>query len=1095
MKIQKLLTSLWLIIGISFSAPAQKWIEAVRSQHPTLQEVQTAFYDYWRGKTIEKGQGYKQFKRWEWLMSTRLMPDGKLPSSDITIRNYNDYLQTRSAGTNRLTATPNWIFSGPTTSPGQNNGLGRVNCIGFHPTDVNTFWVGTPAGGLWKTTNGGASWTTVTDNLPVLGVSDIAIDPTNPNTMYIATGDGDGAISLNDYPGDTKSIGILKSTDGGVTWNTTGLSWSVTQLRLIRRLIINPTNPQILVAATSNGIYRTTNGGANWTQAQTGYFMDVEFKPGDPNTVYAASNGSSTSNAQIYRSVNGGASWTSVISLPNVQRMNIAVTPSSPGLVDVLCCNFNGGLAGLWYSNNSGASFSQYFTSNNSNNLLHNSYNASGAGGQGDYDLAYALSPTNANEIWLGGINLWKSTNGGTNWNLATMWAPPHPSQNPTSVPVTHADKHFLAFHPLAPGTLFDCNDGGLYKTTNGGNTWTDLSNGLGISQLYRIGTSATIANNVIMGLQDNGTKELYNNSFFERTGGDGMECIIDYTNPNIEYASSQYGDIYKSTDGGDSFDSIVGSGGTGVNIKGPWITPYVMHPTNNSTLLVGKSQVYRSTNGGTNWSQLGILSGADGFIFSLAYAPSNPQIIYASTATQIYKTSNGGVSWTLLNGLASPTAPNTYIAVHPTNPNLLYVTIGGYTANDKVWTVSSTNAPTTNWQNISGSLPNVPVNCIVYQNGTNGGVYIGTDVGVFYRDASSTDWTEFNSGLPRVIVTELEISYNNNKLWAATFGRGLWSSNLCYINATAGGATTFCEGGSVTLSSTATSGNQWYRNGTLIAGATNPTYNASTAGNYAVLSTSWGACSTILSNTITVTTLARPAASITSSGPTTFCTGSNVVLQANSATGLTYQWSNNGTPISGATSSSYTANTSGTFTVVVTGSNNCTNTSNSIQVTANPAPATPTISWNGSQLTTSATGVSYQWYLNGAVIPGATSAAHTPTAIGTYRIMVSANGCSSTSNDYTLVVTNTNSSAALSRYQAQVFPNPAKNILTVQFSETPEITLTIQLLNSQGKVVKTISTKNKITTIPVEQLSSGLYLLSIQGEGYQQIKKIEVLD
>jgi hypothetical protein len=180
---------------------------------------------------------------------------------------------------------------------------------------------------------------------------------------------------------------------------------------------------------------------------------------------------------------------------------------------------------------------------------------------------------------------------------------------------------------------------------------------------------------------------------------------------------------------------------------------------------------------------------------------------------------------------------------------------------------------------------------------------------------------------------------------------------------------------------------------------------------------------------------------------------------------------------------------------VVVTGSNNCTNTSNSIQVTANPAPATPTISWNGSQLTTSATGVSYQWYLNGAVIPGATSAAHTPTAIGTYRIMVSANGCSSTSNDYTLVVTNTNSSAALSRYQAQVFPNPAKNILTVQFSETPEITLTIQLLNSQGKVVKTISTKNKITTIPVEQLSSGLYLLSIQGEGYQQIKKIEVLD
>jgi photosystem II stability/assembly factor-like uncharacterized protein len=1017
------------------------------------------------------------------------MPDGKLPSSDITIRNYNDYLQTRSAGATRLTATPNWIFSGPTTSPGQYNGLGRVNCIGFHPTDVNTFWVGTPAGGLWKTTNGGASWTTVTDNLPVLGVSDIAIDPTNPNTMYIATGDGDG------YPGDTKSVGILKSTDGGVTWNTTGLSWSVTQLRLIRRLIINPTNPQTLIAATTDGIYRTTNGGVNWTQAQTGHFMDVEFKPGDPNTVYAASNGSSTSNAQIYRSVNGGASWTSVISLPNVWRMNIAVTPSSPGLVDVLCCNLNGGLAGLWYSGNSGASFSQYFASNNSNNLLHESYNASGAGGQGDYDLAYALSPTNENEIWLGGINLWKSTNGGANWNLATMWTPPHPTQNPTSVPVTHADKHFLAFHPLAPGTLFDCNDGGLYKTTNGGNTWTDLSNGLGISQLYRIGTSATIANNVIMGLQDNGTKELYNNSFLERTGGDGMECIIDYTNASIMYSSSQNGEIYKTTDGGTTWPIIVSNTGTGVNSPGEWITPYVIHPTSYNTLLIGKAQVYRSTNGGISWSQLGTLSGAVGLVIALAYAPSNTQIIYASTRTQIYKTSNGGGSWSLLNGVTAPTTPNTYIAVHPTNPDLLYVTQGGYTANDKVWTVSSTNAPTTNWQNISGSLPNVPVNCIVYQSGTNGGVYVGTDVGVFYRDASLTDWTEFNSGLPRVIVTELEISYNNNKLWAATYGRGLWSSNLCYINATAGGATTFCDGSSVTLNSTATSGNQWYRNGTIIAGATNPNYTAISAGSYTVLSTSWGPCSNIQSNTITVTTVALPVATISSAGPTNFCTGGSVLLQANTGTGLAYQWRNNGTPISGATAATYTAASSGAYTVVVTGNGGCTRTSNSIQITVNSSPPTPAITWNGSQLSTTATGVSYKWYLNGAIIPSATSAAHTPTAIGTYRLMVTANGCSSTSNDYTLVVTNTNSSAALSRYQAQVFPNPAKNILTVQFTETPEITLTIQLLNSLGKVVKTISTKNKITTIPVEQLSSGLYLLSIQGEGYQQIKKIEVLD
>ena len=417
--------------------------------------------------------------------------------------------------------------------------------------------------------------------------------------------------------------------------------------------------------------------------------------------------------------------------------------------------------------------------------MLHGSYNGVGTGGQGEYDLAYAINPYNINDIWLGGVNTWNSTNGGFNWNIKTMWAPPHPTQNPTTVPVVHADKHFFAFHPLVPGTFFECNDGGLYKTTNGGTSWTDLTNTMQISQIYRIGVNQDYTGNVICGLQDNGTKEKIGSSWSERTGGDGMECIIDYTNGNIMYSASQQGVIYKTIDGS-TFTTIVevptdsngNPTGTGVNEPGPWVTPYIMHPTINTTLLVGKSQVYKTINGGSGWFQLGTITGAVGNIIALAYAPSNTQVIYAATRTQIFKTSNGGASWSILNGLALATAPITYITVHPTNSNLLYTTQGGYGVGDKVWIANSTNATTT-WQNISGTLPNIPINCITYQKNTGDAIYIGTDVGVFYRNNTMTDWITYQTGLPNVVVTELEIAYNDNKIWAATFGRGLWSSNL----------------------------------------------------------------------------------------------------------------------------------------------------------------------------------------------------------------------------------------------------------------------------------------------------------------------------
>jgi len=755
---------------ISHSINAQEWITSIKSDNPTFFEIQEAFNNYWEGKTPEKGSGYKQFRRWEWFWQQRVGTSGTFPPSDILMTEWKKYNETHGDASNEKNAlAANWSFYGPSSSTGGYRGLGRINCMAFHPTNANTMWVGTAAGGIWKTTNAGTSWSTNSDYLPVLGVSDIAISNSNPNTMYIATGDGEAALSLSSGYGDTKSVGVLKSTDGGNTWNTTGLNWSVTSQKLIRRLLINPSNNNILIAATSDGIYRTTDGGNTWNNQQSGWFMDLEFKPGDPNTVYGTTFTPQSTNAQIYASYNGGVSWNQITSFFDYNRINLAVSANWPDLVDALCSNAQGGLGGLWYSSNSAGSFNQYFFGTCSNNLLHNSFNASGCGGQGNYDLAYAINPSNDSEIWIGGVNTWRSTDAGNSFFLNNIW---NVSQTNT-VPEVHADKHLIAFHPLNNSLVYECNDGGLYVTNNGGTTWTDKSNGLGISQIYRIGATSSTPNNVICGLQDNGSKELYNGTWYEATGGDGMECIIDPSNSNIEYGSYSYGVIFKTTDAWNTQSTIVNSGGSGPDENGEWVTPFVMHPTNPNTLVMGKTQIYYTNNGGSSWSQMGNISGANSKFVAIAIAPSDPQTLYAATKHEFFVTTNGGGSWNLI---ATSTDAITYIAVSPTNPQQVWVTNSGYTSGEKVYT---SNDGGNNWFNFSGSLPNIPVNCIVYQNGSNNGLYIGTDLGVYYRDNNMNDWIQYNNGLPNVIVNELEISYNNNKLWAATFGRGLWRSDL----------------------------------------------------------------------------------------------------------------------------------------------------------------------------------------------------------------------------------------------------------------------------------------------------------------------------
>lgn len=745
---------LLFILSFGFTAfPQNSWVELMQDPQANFYDIKSSFENYWDGREIEKGKGWKQFKRWEYFIEPRVFPSGdrtQIGNSFTEYQNYlNDHPQQRSL-------EGQWLYIGNNFVP-VGGGAGRVSCISFHPDNSNVIFVGTPAGGIWKSTDGGNSWATNTDNLASMGVSSIVIHPTQPDTMFIGTGDGDGA--------DTYSVGVLVSYDGGNTFQTTGLNFSYNGAITIRKLLMNPMNPDIILAATNTGIYKTTDAGVTWTQTMSTGIYDIEFKPNDPQIVYAASGG------KFWLSTDGGSTFTQILSgLPNsgMSRIAIGVTAADEDYVYLLAGSSNQGFYGLFQSTDSGNNFT---LKSDTPNLM--GWDASGmdSGGQAWYDLAILVSPTNKNLIWTGGVNVWKSTNGGSSWLLEAHW------YGDGGQPYVHADIHAMEFVPGSSTTFLIGCDGGIFKTSNTGSSFSDESNNLKIAQIYKMSQSVDDPLKMISGWQDNGTNLKTSIAYRRVLGGDGMDCAIDYTNDDIMYGEYYYGSIYKSTDNGFNFDPIVSSNGNAgdVDEEGEWVTPFILHPTNHNTILVGKSNVYRSTNAGNTWTTLGTVAGGSGMIIALAYAPSDPDYIYAIKRNRVFVCDDGT---TFVNKTSNlPTASSiSNVVVDPNDPLRAWVTFSGFNSTNKVY---FTNNGGTSWTNFSTGLPNLPVNCIVYQNGSNDGLYVGTDMGVFYRNANHTSWRFYSNGLPNTIVTDMEIYYATGKLRASTYGRGIWESDL----------------------------------------------------------------------------------------------------------------------------------------------------------------------------------------------------------------------------------------------------------------------------------------------------------------------------
>lgn len=912
----------------------QNWINDLLEEGKPLNfyEIQKKAEEYWTTHDpTEKGKGFKPYKRWENYWERRLMEDGTFPPAGITHRNYQQYL--KNAGLlkqgAKAMAGANWTSIGPNSTTGGYAGIGRINAVAFHPADTNIIYIGSPGGGFWKTTNGGTNWTCTTDNLASLGVSAIVVKPSNPDVIYIATGDGDAS--------DTWSFGVLKSTDGGNTWSITGLDWSNSYNKVIREMIMDPNDENTMILASNDGIYRTTDGAISWTKVASGNFYDIEANPdASTNIFYSCTNGG------LYRSTNNGATWTNVQNISGSNRLELAVAPSNNNVVYAISSkSSDSGFNGLYRSDDSGAT---YILKSSTPNLLGWSQTGSDTGGQGWYDLTLGVNPADENTIFTGGVTNWKSTDGGVTWTINTFW------YGIPGVAEVHADKH----HAVWRGSdFYQGNDGGIYRTTDNGTTWVDISGDLVISQMYRLGVSQSDGK-VIAGLQDNGTKLMQTGgTWTDVIGGDGMECAINPVNPNVMYGEVYYGNMERSTNGGVSWTSIKPSGSG----NGQWITPFTLDPSVPTTIYAGFARIYKSTNQGTSWTTISPNFGI-GAMSYVNVAPSNSNYIYAGTGNALRRTVDGGTNWTTMTTPGSGTA---MMAVHPLDPNTIYAVRQNYSAGAKVY--KSTDGGAT-WTNISGSLPNLPANCIVYANCTQDGLYVGMDVGVYYRDNTLSDWILHNDNLPNVEIYELEIDYTEKKIYAATYGRGMWKADLYdsdpLISVTAGTLTnpTTCGGtdGSIVLNFTNVPNGSYTitykRNGMSTSQTVSVTSGSGTltgldAASYSEFSITATGCTGSLSGPLVLTDPAVPVVNPTADQ--SVCAGAAVAaVNFTGTSGASYSWTNDNVNIGLAASGSgnipsYTAPgvvSTQTGTIIVTPTKaNCVGVSDTFTITIRALP------------------------------------------------------------------------------------------------------------------------------------------------------------
>jgi len=741
----------FFLLVFGFVVNAQKYKDLMADPSYNVYDVIKEGNLYFKNKDKGKGSGYKQFQRWVLLNEDLYYPSGDRSLTDPKLSYFIGLAKNQkekqiklmtskasnSAQVNNPIEESEWLEVGPFVElkepfSEKRNGNGRVDAIWVDPNNDNRIYIGCRGGGLWITTNGGQSWSPKTDYLGITGVWSIAVNPTNINEIYIATSVG----GSGNY-----SIGIFKSSDGGDNWQPTGYALDIASTFVkINKIIIDPSNPSVLYAATSNGLLKSTDGFANYNLVYSGNITDIEFKPGDSNVLYIVNKSQNT----LFKSTDAAANFSATTVTGS--DLQVAVTPANSDYVYAV------GDGVSFRSIDNGSTFSQTGVPDN---------------GTGQYG-GFGVSDTDPDLVINGSLDTYVSNNGSLTYNKATYWI--YSQSTGVGGNFVHADIREVE---VVNGTIYLGTDGWLVKSTDGGVNYEILTNTVGNHEIYQHGMGVSQSNDhtLVVGTQDNGTSIWYEGNWNHWKGGDGGTSMVDYSNHNIIYGSLYNGD-FKRTDTGGLTSNKVDLGDT----KPGTLPPLIQHPTEPATIFLGEGNgaVWKSTNRGSSWTELVNLPTSD-VIDELAISPSDPNYIYTSVKERIWKTTDGGANWTEITS-SLPYRVIKGIAVDYNDPNHVAVCFTGYSATDKSYITTDGGQ---NWTNISTGLPNLATSDIVFDDASTNALYIATDIGVYYRDDSLTQWQPFGLGMPNVVVNDLEIQHNTQRLYAATWGRGVWSAEL----------------------------------------------------------------------------------------------------------------------------------------------------------------------------------------------------------------------------------------------------------------------------------------------------------------------------
>jgi photosystem II stability/assembly factor-like uncharacterized protein len=622
---------------------------------------------------------------------------------------------------------------------------GRTNDIAFHPTDPLTFYIASAGGGVWKTTNGGTTFVPLTDNLTSLACGAVAVDPVNPSVVYVGTGELN--YSLDSYYGD----GLYKSTDAGASWTkiaTTGVIGSY-----VSQIAIDPLNTNNLFLSGSAGVFKSTNAGTSWTSTSSGSNANcIIVNPLRSQTLYTTTGGYSAD--IIKKSTDGGATWVPIVAgLPaSIARAQLALAPGDTARLYASIANPSTyATLGLYMSTDGGASW----TLESSTNYL---------GSQGWYDNAVAVKPSSPLSVVAGGLDIYSSATGGSGLVQRTSWS------TSSSLSFSHADIHFLGYN----GSVLYCgSDGGVYKSTDDGVSWTDLNATLSTLQYQSADYDPTSLLKLYGGTQDNNKENSTNGgtTWNQLTTGDGGYTVVDPVNTNVIYGQYVDGSLQRSTNSGTSYTEIRPTSSTG----GLFYNPYAMAPGDHNTVVYGQADLWKTTAAQTatssaGWTQIATTAVVGGSVASIAVGATSTNVIYAGTSNgRILATPDGGTTWRTTTSVPYVSG----LAVDITNDNVCYAGFSGTTAGTHI--AKTTDGGST-WINVTGNYPNIPVLRIALRTAAPRTVFVGTDLGVYKSTDDGATWVSFNNGMPTLAIFDLKYKESTQILLAATHGRGCWT-------------------------------------------------------------------------------------------------------------------------------------------------------------------------------------------------------------------------------------------------------------------------------------------------------------------------------